>query len=111
MIAFVLNGLFLSAQTSKHYLTATPSAYPDTVNKATIIIADTQQNKSVQQNNISYETKTATPETKISIGKASAVSTTDKSHSTPSVIDTLHYKEIKTNAESAPVNNSAVQPR
>ena len=109
---FVFHCMFLSAQTNKVYMTAIPSAYPDTVNKPAIIINNAEEKNNAQESNVKYEIKTATPEPKLSIGKASIVPSSEKVNSNPAdKKEAVKYEEQNKAAQPAPVINPSVQPK
>ena len=90
-VVFVLHSMILSAQTNKFYKTATPSLYPDTVNKSVIIINDSEEKNIITASDVQYETKTAKPEPNLSIGKASIVSSPQKAKPNTDAKEKINY--------------------
>ncbi|MBK5284152.1 MAG: hypothetical protein JJE25_02025 [Bacteroidia bacterium] len=109
---FTLHCLFLSAQTNKVYMIATPSAYPDTVNKPSIIIDNAEEINNARKSNVKYETETARPEPKLFIGKASIAPSSEKVNSNPADKKEADNNEEQNNeAQHTPIINPSVQPK
>lgn len=103
------------AQSNNVYMTVTPSPYPDMVTKPAVVIAPGQERGNMPQEQIHYESKTVVPESKLSIGKASVVTTTPAGeNATQSVTgdkSKVNYSEQKIEKQESPVNNPSLNPK
>ena len=107
-----LQTIFLFAQSNKVYVTATTSPYADTVTKPAIIINKNPDKNKTTESRVNVEEKTVTPESKLSIGKASIVPSADKAKSNSgNRKETEKPVEQTREVEKSPSNNSSVQPK
>ena len=112
----VLLNLFvklLFAQRNQVYITVTPSLYPDAVNKPSIVIEAGQEKSINSEKEVYHESKTAAPESKLSIGKASVVTMQGRENLTPSVAGekTINHGEQKVEKQELPISTPSLNPK
>src|SRR5574339_878410 len=95
----------------KQSVTIAPSSYPDNTIKPAVIIADPQERNAVAEKEIPYETITVAPESKLSIGKASAIPVAESekaARSSSREKNKINYSEQRIEKQEAPVSNPSV---
>jgi hypothetical protein len=111
LITLSLFAQFLVAQSNQLYMTVTPAQYPDTTNKPAIVTESVKKSSAPKQD-VYYESRTVTPESKLSIGNASAVITTEKKNPASAAKEktTVNYSEQKIKKSEVP-KEAAVVPK
>jgi hypothetical protein len=95
----------LAAQENKVSLTVSPSLFPDTAHKPAMIVNDNQEKTLAPKSSVKYEVKVVAPEQKLSVGKASAVTTQERQNGTPAEKEktTANYQEQKVKKLEVPI--------
>jgi hypothetical protein len=97
-------------------ITVTPSQVPDTLTKPAVVEVEPQQKSIASQEQVIYENKTLAPSSTLSIGTASAVTTTtatERKNQVPAAREktTVNYSEQKVEKNDVPANNPVVTPK
>ena len=97
---------------STRAFTVTPSVYPDTLNTPAVIIENPGE-RAVSESEVQYELKSAQPETKLSIGTASAIPAQGISQAPADAREKskVVYTEQKVEMQQMPANNPALNPK
>jgi len=103
----------MSFAQSNQSMTVTPSLFPDTRSTPLVVVEPSSESRATAESEIQYESKTTAPETKLSIGKASVVTTQERQNSSAAAQEksAVNYNEQKTEKQEVPVNNSSLNPK
>jgi hypothetical protein len=101
------------AQSNNVYVTVSPTQNPDTITKPAVVI-DTPQGKSTSATTAEvHQSAAVSPESRLSIGKASAVTKQGNNSVAPATAEqNINHSEQKVEKqETPPANNPAVVPK
>lgn len=114
LAALNMAALVASAQAnSKQSITIAPSPFPDNTTKPSVVVTNPQE-RTAPQNEVQQQSITVTPESKLSVGKASAVPATrraNQAQSAPEEKNKINYTEQKIEKQDAPTVNPSVNPK
>ena len=115
LIALSLYAVLVSAQANTtQSVTIAPSSYPDKATRPAVVIANPQERSTVSENDVHYESVTVVPESKLSIGRASAVPAAERGNQVQPVSEEknkINYSEQKIEKQEAPASSPSINPK